>query len=204
MEKATKGTVILWLAAAFCFGLLSLVQAELSYPLTKRVSPPVWKISQDGTDKSVNWINHAPNPRFSIYDLGTPENQSDDLVLDTETGLILARDANLPKGMQTWQDAINYCRNVVQLGNRKGWRLPTIEELMSLVDPSQSNPALPAGHPFINVQGTFYWSSTTYESSSSRAWFVSMNVGFVQVYSKSVSYFVWPVRGGIGHATGKW
>ena len=204
MEKTVAFMRGLILAVAVCFLLFSPGQGEAGDPAKVRENVPLWNITQNGTTKSINWKDHAPNPRFAIHDGGTPKNLSDDLVLDKETRLIWARDANLPKGMQTWQDGVNYCRNQIQLGNRKGWRLPTIEELLSIIDPSEHNSALPNGHPFVNVQGVFYWSSTTYESSSSRAWFVSMGVGFAQVYSKSVSYFVWPVRGGNGYASGRW
>jgi len=204
MQMTRRLATFFGLATAFCFLLVSPAQADPSDPVASGGNIPIWEITQGKTATSIKWESHTPNQRFAIYDAGTPENESDDLVLDKETGLIWPRNANIPKGMLTWQDAMNYCRNHVQLGNRKGWRLPTIEELLSLIDPSLSNPALPDGHPFINVQGVFYWSSTTYESSSSRAWFVSMGVGFTQVYSKSVSYFVWPVRGGNGYASGRW
>jgi hypothetical protein len=204
MENTRRLTAGLILAIAFCFLLVSPGEADAVDPANVGENVPLWNIAQGGTAISIRWVDHTPNPRFAIHDAGTSTNLSDDLVLDKETRLIWARNANLPKGMQTWQDAMNYCRNQIQLGNRKAWRLPTIEELLSLIDPSQSNPALPNGHPFVNVQGVFYWSSTTYESSSSRAWFVSMGVGFAQVYSKSVSYFAWPVRGGNGYASGRW
>ena len=70
-------------------------------------------------------------------------------VLDKETGLVWQRDTdNTPK---TWFEAWVYCYQLT-LGARKGWRLPTIEELSTLVDPSQSNPALPLGHPFTNCE----------------------------------------------------
>ena len=42
------------------------------------------------------------------------------------------------------------------VGGTKGWRLPSVAELASLVDPANSNPALPTGHPFSNVQSPFY------------------------------------------------
>ncbi len=50
-------------------------------------------------------------------------------------------------------------------GNRKGWRLPSVHELASLIDSNNlsGNPDLPPGHPFTNVQGEpeIYWSATT-------------------------------------------
>jgi len=65
-------------------------------------------------------------------------------VLDKETGLVWERDTNNTMG--DWYDACDYCYNLA-LGGRKGWRLPTVEELSSLVDPLKSNPSLPDGHP---------------------------------------------------------
>jgi len=146
MEEKRKIAVILTLAVAFCLVLVSLVQAEEKA-------------------KSLKWVDHKPNPRFAIHDPGTPTEKADDLVLDRKTGLIWARNANLAGKHLTWEDAITYCQNL-KLRNLKGWRLPTQEELSSLVDPSQSVPALPSGHPFINVKTIHYWSSTQHDSAS--------------------------------------
>ena len=79
-------------------------------------------------------------------------------VLDWQTGLVWEKSpATNPNN---WSAAISaaYNKNV---GGRKGWRLPTVEELASLVDPTKLNPSLPSGHYFTNVQSGFYWSSTT-------------------------------------------
>ena len=117
-------------------------------------------------------------------------------VLDKETGLVWARDANIAAASKTWLDAMIYCRNL-SIADRKGWRLPTVEELASLLDMSQSvAPYLPTGHPFINVQSSTYWSSTAYEGGSANAWTVRMGSASVNVGSKLVNYHVWPVRGG--------
>ena len=56
----------------------------------------------------------------------------DEAVLDKETGLVWAKNANLAGEQKTWWYAIYYCRNLI-IAHRKGWRLPTIEELASLV-----------------------------------------------------------------------
>lgn len=204
MKKRIRISATISLIVTFYFALISLVQAEPGETIPGGKNVPIWNIIKKGTDETAEWIPHVHNPRFAIYNVGTPGDDNDDMVLDRETGLVWARNANIAKGMLTWQDAINFCRDWVQVGKRRGWRLPTIEELLSLIDMEESNPALPKGHPFINVQGVFYWSSTTYESSSARAWYISMGIGVTQVYAKTISYFVWPVRGGNGYATGKW
>ena len=100
---------------------------------------------------------------------------------------------------QMWLDTQRSC-NRKTVGNRKGWRLPTTQELASLVDPTQSNPALPAGHPFSNVQSSFYWSATTSAASLGgvAAWAVSFNDGDVDAGGKLNAFFVWCVRGGQG------
>ncbi len=121
----------------------------------------------------------------------------DDAVLDKETGLVWAKDANIYGGTRTWFQAMGYCRNL-SIADRKGWRLPTVEELSSLIDSSvTTNPCLPAGHPFINVQNG-YWSSTTYVTASTNAWTVDLFNCIVSSYylKTSSGHYVWPVRGG--------
>jgi Protein of unknown function (DUF1566) len=114
-------------------------------------------------------------------------------VLDKETGLVWAKNANIADATKTWQDAMNYCCNI-SIANRKGWRLPTVEELASLVDTQQSNPALPSGHQFDQVQSFNYWSSTTCAGDTSGAWTVHLSVGLVLYGTKDYGYYVWPVR----------
>ena len=76
-----------------------------------------------------------------------------------------------------------------------------IEELLSLVDPSQSNPTLPPSHPFINLRvDTFYWSSTLGMSSPpTYAWAYNFGNGDTSNTLKSTKQYAWLVRGGFGH-----
>ena len=118
-------------------------------------------------------------------------------VLDKETGLVW--DKSPATTTQTWLDAKFHC-NQRTVGNRKGWGLPTVQELASLVDPTVPfpGPTLPAGHPFTNVQPDFYWSATANASNPVSAWVVGFDTGFALVGDRSVLFFVWCVRGGQG------
>jgi len=121
---------------------------------------------------------------------------NDEAVLDRETGLVWDKSPSTTK--MSWISARSHCYKK-EVGGRKGWRLPAIEELASLVDTSQSNPALPAGHPFTNVQSSVYWSSSTVAGDASYAWIVSFGSGLVRSRDKSLDVYVWCVRGGYGH-----
>ncbi len=117
-------------------------------------------------------------------------------VLDNETGLVWEKSPETTP--RNWSDAISYAYNKT-LGGRKGWRLPTVEELASLADPALSNPALPKGHPFTNVQSDTYWSSTTFVGNTNGAWTVYFYTGGVSVFNKSSNIYAWCVRGGYGY-----
>jgi len=104
------------------------------------IMKPIWDI----TDAS--WVDHALNPRFAIWSAGT-KSPDDDVVLDKETGLVWERSPATDR--KSLGGAIVYSTTRV-VSHRKGWRLPAIEELLSLVDPGASNPTLPPGHPFVN------------------------------------------------------
>jgi len=115
-------------------------------------------------------------------------------VLDKETGLVWEKSPDTTKRL--WVDAISYAY-IKEVGGRKGWRLPTVEELASLVDTSVSgSPKLPSGYPFTNVQSDDYWSSTTTVINTSLAWLVGIGNGGVGVDDKSNGNYVWCVRGG--------
>ena len=127
-------------------------------------------------------------PRFKLVLDG-------DAVLDRETGLVWEKSPS--KSEYDWNDAHWHC-NSLGLGNRMGWRLPTVQELASLMDPTQGVPSLPIGHPFHNVQPSFYWSATTMADDTMLAWDVLFADGRVGSGSRSVSRYAWCVRGGQG------
>lgn len=140
-----------------------------------------------------SWLPVKSGARFVVI----PE-LNNEAVLDRETGLIWEKSPDTTT--RTWSDAVYYAYNKT-VGGRKGWRLPTVEELASLVDTTQDDPTLPSGHPFTNVQSSGYWSSTTYvdDVSNTFIFIVSFYDDNVYYLYKSLNRYVWCVRGGQGH-----
>jgi hypothetical protein len=152
---------------------------------------PIWDISLDGYATSVPWVDVRTNTRFAIWTLGSP-NLADDLIFDKETGLTWTRSAGVLGGSKAWLDAMTSAR-AVTLGNRMGWRLPSVEELSSLIDSRFSNPALPAGHPFTNIQtADSYWTRTDYDPNV--AWGCNFGMPGVVPIGKGLLKFAWAVR----------
>ena len=121
---------------------------------------------------------------------------NNEAVLDRNTGLVWQRDTSATK--YNWNDALEYCY-LLEIGGRKAWRLPTIHELLTLIDLSQSDPALPSGHSFTNAKSSGYWSSTTipdYKDFADYAGLIYFNDGYAGYSHKTKSYYVRAVRSG--------
>ncbi|GKS59442.1 hypothetical protein YTPLAS18_29690 [Nitrospira sp.] len=162
------------LLGAFCIFLLSMVLILPMAPQDGKAFGP--SVSQ---------------PRFQS--LNEFEGEA---ILDTQTGLIWER-APHPRPT-AWYRAKSDC-GVKVVGGRRGWRLPSFFELMTLVEPSLSGrtgvPLLPAGHPFTRVSGAVYWSSDTPGLDRTRAYIVDFLAGDVATLAKTATAGLWCVKG---------
>lgn len=113
---------------------------------------PMWDRKLPANDGPL--VNGVPDPCNSSRFKCVLDNQA---ALDRETGLVWEKSPG--PGLSAWPESLYACANKF-LGGRYGWRLPTIEELASLLDPFAGLPALPAGHPFTNIQNNPYFSAT--------------------------------------------
>jgi hypothetical protein len=162
-------------------------------------SAPPGPTMQTLSEVMPNWNKAITTPaRFELI-LG------DAAVIDHETGL--AWDKTPQSLHYTWFDAVIHC-TLREVGGRLGWRLPTIEELASLVKPGGAGgPTLPSGHPFVlpglnPPPGDQYWSITTYPfptGDTSASWRVSFLSGVISSDWKPSDARAWCVRGGKGY-----
>ena len=109
----------------------------------------------------------------------------EDCYYDTETVLEWSL-CNIGSKLN-WANAIRAC---AELGYR--WRLPTLPELLSLVDYEKKNPAtmLP------NMRSSCYWSATPNVNYTSGVWLVDFNYGYDGGDYESSNGYVRAVRGG--------
>jgi len=136
-----------------------------------------------------SWDQTLPSAtRFTVL-----SNFASAAVLDRETGLVWEKSPS--PDAQSWADARSACINK-NVGGRRGWRLPSIQELTSLIDPSAQFPALPVGHPFANISLFAYWSASTDPDAPVVAWLVSLGSGVADTGGKATSNHTWCVRGG--------
>lgn len=125
--------------------------------------------------------------------------RSDDIVTDNVTKLQWQDDSAAASTVDTWEEAIDYCENSLTLGDYDDWRLPNLNELLSIVDITQRYRAIYSD--FQNIGASYpesrYWSSTTYAKYADGAWRVMFDgYGYPDPEPKHVNGSIRCVRGG--------
>ena len=165
---------------------------------------------------SVLLARHATSPEADTISADNSAAQAksrfidngDGTVTDTTTSLMWLQDASCI-GTTDWQNSFtklkdyNSNRASYPCGAKHNpysdWHIPNRHELRSLIDHDRDLPALPASHPFSNVQPD-YWTSTTAPSNPSQAYKIFMGTGELQVNDKETLYSLWPVRPAVQQA----
>ncbi|MCX8027257.1 MAG: DUF1566 domain-containing protein, partial [Thermodesulfovibrionales bacterium] len=157
---------------------------------------------QDGhIQKGVSW----PSPRFSITycnNSGPCSNQgsdcdanpNNDIVKDNLTGLTWLRDGSLG-GQLSWANALSYANSLTLCG-MSGWRLPNVNERVSLMNFGQTDMAAWLNtQQFVNVPSSYFWTSSTNAANTANAWYTAMAGGAISgLQDKTTLYYVWPVK----------
>lgn len=120
-----------------------------------------------------------PDPRFIDNQDGTVTDRLTDLVWLKNANCFGMTDRHSAlRAVKTLKDGD--CGPALRLadGSSAGdWRLPTMNELCTLIDYRRSDPALPVGHRFSQVPSGYHWTSTTLDHHSGLAWIVYFESG---------------------------
>ncbi len=108
-----------------------------------------------------------------------------DIVIDKDTDMMWQDSSKIVE--KNYNDAVKYCKNL-SLGGYDNWKLPNIDELMSISDKSRNNPAIKK--IFQNTKNSFYWSSSKYKGDSSDAWLVNFDFGSDHYFGMSDKLYV--------------
>ncbi|HKU39791.1 MAG TPA: DUF1566 domain-containing protein [Polyangiales bacterium] len=90
----------------------------------------------------------APADRYAVAPQG--------FVTDARTGLIWQHP--LSNSVYSWEQAAAYCRGL-NLGANLGFRVPTLKELLTIVDPTRVRPAVDL-KAFPNTPSEWFWTAS--------------------------------------------
>jgi hypothetical protein len=108
----------------------------------------------------------------SCTDDAEPYSVSGDSVHDSHSGLTWER--AVEHDNYSWQDANAFCSHLTTHGG--GWRLPSIRELLTVVDVTRFDPAIDTS-VFPNTPSELFWSSSPSRSPAGTAWGVNFTRG---------------------------
>jgi hypothetical protein len=165
-----------------------------------------WTIDfTDGSDSTISKTSNAAYVRAVRGGVNIPKPAApfvankDGTITDTRTGLVWTKETARDGAgyrLTTWEDALGYCEGL-DLAGRSRWRLPTIDELESIIDLSVCVPAVNTLF-FPDTRQGDYWTSTTYDGSRSSAWVIDFSYGSDgSLYKTSRSAYVRAVYGGL-------
>lgn len=114
------------------------------------------------------------------------------MLKDPQTGLIWEDTAHVTGTKVTNNEAKTYCETL-KLGGFENWRLPTIRELITIVDYTRYRPATLKEFKYVSNK-KLYWSSTPYAKNSTEFWGVIFKDGTTKHTSAIYERYVRCVR----------
>ena len=145
--------------------------------------------------KSKSLYVRAVRGSMSGYELSRFVNNMNGTITDTLTGLMWQDDGQNTR--MTWEDSITQLNDLI-LADHTDWRMPTREELRSIVDYSRITPSNYVNDFSIKWPEN-YWTSTAHPFQDNHIWCIHFYNGNDNYQSKNNQYFSRAVRGGQDH-----
>lgn len=137
----------------------------------------IWEVKTASDEQSNYDDPHDPDNTYTWYD-SNPDSNGGDPGIDGDN--------------TDTEDFINAI-NTARFGKFSDWRMPTKEELLSIIDYNAVGPAIDTAY-FKNTISSYYWTATTFSDSIDNAIKINFNYGTEGYHEKSGAYYVRAVR----------
>ncbi len=97
-----------------------------------------------------------------------------EMAMDERTGLTWQDNRFVESERVTYAQAEKLCKEM-RLGNYDDWRIPTLRELLSIIDYKKYDPAVLDG--FSIGESSYYWSSSQYMGDPDKVWGIDFKDG---------------------------
>lgn len=166
----------------------TLPDTATSWTMVKdNVTGLIWEVKQN-QDGTKNYTNpHDADNTYTWYDPDSNTNGGDEGTPGDGTDT------------KDFVDALN----TENYGGYSDWRVPTREELFSIMDYGRYYPSIDTEY-FPHTFASGYWSSSSFANDPGDAWNVHFNYGYDSYYSKSNGRSVRAVRGGQARSFDNW
>jgi hypothetical protein len=114
-----------------------------------------------------------------------------DIVIDNNLDLVWQDDERVMRVQKNWDDAKQYCRSL-SLSGAKNWRLPTYDELITIVDFNKNTLAVMSA--FEHVLSEYYWTSDADHENPENAKGIYFGNGCPNTISKADLSYIRCVR----------
>lgn len=105
-----------------------------------------------------------------------------EMAMDARTGLTWQDNRFVESERVTYGQAEKLCKEL-RLGKHDDWRIPTIRELLSIIDYKKYDPAILDG--FSIGESSYYWSSTQYMGDPDKVWGIDFKDGAASANGKA-------------------
>ena len=149
--------------------------------------------TNDPDKNTTYYIRCVSSEDDGMTDVTYIRDSAQETVVDTSTNLVWQDDITAvgDENKKSWNEALEFCENL-SLADKTDWRLPNLDELNSVTDKTRTSPAM--SPEFLNTSSAQYWSSTTNDNNSSKAWYAYFGCGCNDIQDKTIEYNVRCVR----------
>ncbi len=125
---------------------------------------------------------------FVISANGDFINQSKNIIQDSKTNFLWQDTKEVKTIKRDFEEAASYCKNL-ELDNIKGWQLPNLKQLFTIVDTKKYNPTIYS--EFKNITPDTYWSSKLFSRGTSNdAYTITFKTGSLYRRNMNDKFFV--------------